>query len=79
MDLFAKKLNTENSNTKPGSAKLKIFRKEDGTCLPMDVIMGTLMSDNLLVDGESLILEFCTTDTVAENSEKLLNVDKYNK
>lgn len=72
-------MNTENSNSKPGSPKLKVFRKEDGACLPMDVLMGTLMDENLIVDGESLILEFCTSETVLESSDKLLNVEKYNK
>uniref|UniRef100_A0A1B6GBC9 AN1-type domain-containing protein n=1 Tax=Cuerna arida TaxID=1464854 RepID=A0A1B6GBC9_9HEMI len=79
LDFFAKKLNTENNNAKPGAPKLKIFRKEDGVCLPMDAVMGTLLQDCLLSDGEPLILEYVTTETVAEVSETLLYADKYNK
>lgn len=79
LDLFAKKLNTENNNSKPGSHKLKVFRKEDGSSLPMETIMGDLMCKSELFDGESLILEFLTPDTVSESSETLLNLDKYNK
>lgn len=79
LDLFAKKLNTENNNAKPGSQKLKLFRKEDGASLSMEAVMGDLMCKSELFDGESLILEFLTPDTVSESSETLLSLDKYNK
>lgn len=79
LDLFAKKLNTENNNAKPDSQKLKVFRKEDGASLPMEAVMGDLMCKSELFDGESLILEFLTPDTVLESSETLLSLDKYNK
>lgn len=79
LDLFAKKLNTENNNAKPGSHKLKVFRKEDGASLSMEAVMGDLMCKSELFDGESLILEFLTPDTVSESSETLLCLDKYNK
>lgn len=79
MELFAKKLNVENNNAKPGSPKLKVFRKDNGVCLPMDSVMNALLSENHLVDGESLVLELYTPETVDTSSELLLKIDKYTK
>lgn len=44
----------------------------------MDATMECIMKENLLFDGEPLVIEYLTTETIAENPEVLLHVDKYN-
>lgn len=82
LDFFAKKLNTENNNAKPGCPKLKVFCKEERLALDTNATMGTLIEKNVICDGEPLVIEYVTAETVCTNedgNELLVNIDKYNK
>lgn len=82
LDFFAKKLNTENNNAKPGCSKLKVFCKDERFALDMNATMCSLIEKKVICDGEPLVIEYVTTETVCtdkDGNELLLNVDKYNK
>lgn len=82
LDFFAKKLNTENNNAKPGYSKLKVFCKEGRFALDTNASMGSLIENNMICDGEPLVIEYVTAETVCtdeDGNELLMNVDKYNK
>lgn len=60
IDLFAVRLKIENRNDKSSSPKLRLFKLEDGEHLSnqMDCVIGRMVNDGLLFNGDSLILHY---------------------
>lgn len=60
IDLFAVRLKIENRNDKSNSPKLRLFKLDDGEHLSnqMDRVVGPMVSDGLVFNGDSLILHY---------------------
>lgn len=60
IDLFAVRLKIENRNDKSNTPKLRLFKQEDGNHLSnkMDSLIGRMVSDELMTNGDSLILHY---------------------
>lgn len=60
IDLFAIRLKIENQNDKINSLKLHLFKLEDGKHLSnkMDIIIGQMITEGLVFNGDSLILHY---------------------
>jgi len=60
IDLFAVRLKIENRNDKSNSPKLRLFKLEDGEHLStqMDRVIGRMVADGLIFNGDSLILHY---------------------
>jgi len=60
IDLFAVRLKIENRNDKSNTPKLRLFKLEDGNHLSnqMDSVIGRMVSDGLVFNGDSLILHY---------------------
>lgn len=75
IDLFAVRLKIENRNDKSNTPKLRLFKLEDGKHLSnqMDSVIGRMVSDGLLFNGDSLILHYVnvTTNPVEIEPESL--------
>jgi hypothetical protein len=63
IDLFAVRLKIENRNDKSNTPKLRLFKLEDGEHLSnqMDRVIGRMVTDGLLFNGDSLILHYVDT------------------
>jgi len=60
IDLFAVRLKIENRNDKSNTPKLRLFKLEDGEHLSnqMDSVIGRMVSDGIVLNGDSLILHY---------------------
>lgn len=60
IDLFAVRLKIENRNDKSNTPKLRLFKLEDGEHLSnqMDLVIGRMVTDGLVFNGDSLILHY---------------------
>jgi len=60
IDLFAVRLKIENRNDKSNSPKLRLFKLENGEHLSnkMDLVIGRMVTDGLIFNGDSLILHY---------------------
>lgn len=60
IDLFAVRLKIENRNDKSNAPKLRLFKLEDGKHLSnqMDLVIGRMVTDGLVFNGDSLILHY---------------------
>lgn len=63
IDLFAVRLKIENRNDKSNTPKLRLFKLEDGNHLSnqMDCVIGCMVNDGLVFNGDSLILHYVDT------------------
>lgn len=63
IDLFAVRLKIENRNDKSHVPKLRLFKLENGEHLSnqMDCVIGRMVTDGLLFNGDSLILHYVDT------------------
>lgn len=60
IDLFAVRLKIENRNDKSNTPKLRLFKLEDGQHLSdqMDRVVGPMVADGLMFNGDTLILHY---------------------
>lgn len=60
IDLFAVRLKIENRNDKVNTPKLRLFKLDDGQHLsnPMDYVIGRMINDGLICNGDALILHY---------------------
>lgn len=60
IDLFAVRLKIENRNDKSNAPKLRLFKLEDGVHLSnqMDQVIGRMVTDGLVFNGDSLVLHY---------------------
>ncbi|XP_022160548.1 AN1-type zinc finger protein 1-like [Myzus persicae] len=76
IDLFAVRLKIENRNDKSNAPKLRLFKLEDGEHLSnqMDSVIGRMVTDGLIFNGDSLILHYvdATRNPVEIEPEKLV-------
>lgn len=63
IDLFAVRLKIENRNDKSNTPKIRLFKLEDGNHLSnqMDSVIGRMVNDGLVFNGDSLILHYVDT------------------
>lgn len=69
IDTFADTMGVPNTNNTAKNQKLRLFHRSTGSILSeqMDVLVSDLLSNSALIDGESLILEYCDNSSVDEN------------
>lgn len=78
LDSICDTCNIKNDNNKLGDAKLRIFRQLDGYCispLKMDVEMNDLISKEILLEGDKLVVEYISNivlNDLDENSHIFL-------
>lgn len=79
IDFFSKRMKIENNNNVQTAPKLRLFVKDSGCLIThnMDTVMETLIKDQVLLDGDSLVLEYVEPDIV--NNCGLVNIspEKY--
>lgn len=59
-----------------------MFSKEERFALDTNATMGSLIERKVICDGEPLVIEYVTVETVCtheDGNELLINVEKYNK
>ncbi|CAH1981331.1 unnamed protein product [Acanthoscelides obtectus] len=66
IDSIADEMKLQNNNNKSGEKKLRLFKKEDKEILTqnMSVNLSALLEDNIIVDGDSLIIEYVDDDCI---------------
>lgn len=66
IDLFAVRLKIENRNDKSNTPKIRLFKFEDGNHLSnqMDSVIGRMVNDGLVFNGDSLILHYVDTTKI---------------
>ncbi|XP_013170127.1 PREDICTED: AN1-type zinc finger protein 1-like [Papilio xuthus] len=72
LDSICDSCNIKNDNNKFGDIKLRVFRQLDGYCispLKMDVEISDLLRNEILVEGDKLILEYIS-NTVLNNLDE---------
>ncbi|XP_045191831.1 AN1-type zinc finger protein 1-like [Mercenaria mercenaria] len=72
VDSVAGRLGIQNNNNVQSAKKLRLFSSEDGTILRTDCAIETLVKEELIFSGSSVILEY-----VENNSEKLDDISVY--
>lgn len=68
IDSICETCNIKNENNKQGDVKLRIFRQLDGYCispLKMDIEISELMKQEILLEGDKLIVEYIATDVLS--------------
>lgn len=67
---MAQELKLQNNNNKSDAPKLRLFKKDDGKIIATDVshTMDNLLQKAIIINGESLILEYVNNDCVSLKS-----------
>lgn len=79
IDSICDSCNITNDNNKMGRIKLRLFRQLDGYCispLKMDVDIGDLMKQEVLIEGDKLVIEYIDSEILTsldENSQIFLS------
>lgn len=72
IDSICDSCNITNDNNKMGNVKLRLFRQLDGYCinpLKMDVEIGDLMKQEVLIEGDKLLIEYIDTAILSNLDE----------
>lgn len=72
IDSICDTCNIKNDNNKMGDVKLRLFRQLDGYCISpqkMDVEVGALMTREVLLEGDKLLMEYVDGSTLSGLSE----------
>ncbi|CAC5387340.1 unnamed protein product [Mytilus coruscus] len=70
IDFVASSVQMKNENNTGSEKKLRLFNHESGQLLPMEKTLDSLLSEEVIFSGSSVILEYVTTDCCQlENTE----------
>ncbi|XP_026488179.2 AN1-type zinc finger protein 1-like [Vanessa tameamea] len=72
IDSICDSCNIKNENNKMGDTKLRLFRQLDGYCispLKMDVNISELLSTEVLLEGDKLVIEYIDSDVIISLNE----------
>lgn len=79
IDSICDSCNIKNENNKAGDTKLRLFRQLDGYCispLKMDVDISELLSKEVLLEGDKLVMEYIDNKVISgldENTQIFLS------
>lgn len=71
IDVFSKRMRVENKNNEVNEPKLRLFKVSDGSIISLrtDIRMEELINSGVLLDGDSLILEYVDNKLLEEKLE----------
>lgn len=81
IDFFAKRMKVENNNNVQDAPKLRLFIKENGLLVTneMDTVFEALVKDQIIIDGDSLVLEYVKPNIAESNDFESVTIssEKY--
>ncbi|XP_075228810.1 AN1-type zinc finger protein 1-like isoform X2 [Lycorma delicatula] len=79
IDFFAKRMKVENNNNVEDAPKLRLFLKDSGNLIThqMDTVLETILNDQVIINGDSLVIEYVEPDIVNQCAFIQISSEKY--